>query len=84
MSDPYDYLSPFHTWSVVFKRATLDKRLGALVPGRFRRMGVVARTPAGRAKLVEIEGSDGVVQVEARELRTRLGLRSTWFSIKEV
>ncbi len=84
VSDPYDYLSPVHTWSVRFSERELRRRLGSLVPGRLRGVRVIARGPAGRVKLVELEGSRGTEQLSGGELRTRLGLRSTWFRLRRI
>lgn len=84
VNDPYDYLSPVHTWTVRFSYRDLRRRLGALVPGRLRDVKVISRGPAGRVKLVELEGSEGKAQLSGGEFRTRLGLRSTWFRLRSI
>jgi stage II sporulation protein D len=75
--DPYDNASPHHTWGpVAFTAAKLNSTFK--VPG-----GVidvrVARNGSQRAAAVTFVGKKGEVTVPAGEVRTKLGLRSTWF-----
>ena len=42
---------------------------------------MTARSPSGRAATVHITGTEGERDVTGFELRSRLGLRSTWFEI---
>lgn len=80
VDDPYDDLSPVHTWSLTFSRDEAERRLGGLVRGRLEQVVVTERTPSGRARTVEVRGSDGVRSATGPEIRTRLGLRSSWFT----
>jgi stage II sporulation protein D len=81
VDDPYDTLSPYHDWSVALTEREIAEKLAELVPGDFFDLTVVATTPSGRAATVRITGSAGTKDVPASTVRTRLGLRSTWFTI---
>jgi stage II sporulation protein D len=81
VDDPYDTLSPYHDWSVALTEREVAQKLAELVPGEFADLAVVATTPSGRAATVRITGSAGTRDVPASTVRTRLGLRSTWFTI---
>ena len=43
---------------------------------------IAAITASGRADRVDVIGSEGTIQISGRELRTLLGLRSHWFTIR--
>ncbi|HEY6961557.1 MAG TPA: SpoIID/LytB domain-containing protein [Gaiellaceae bacterium] len=79
VADPYDTLSPYHDWGpVLFDAAAVAKQLklsGAIV-------GISATNGAsGRVKTVELTADDdSVVTFTGNQLRTALGLRSTWFA----
>lgn len=81
VSDPYDYLSPLHTWTERFTDRQVAARLRKFVPGKFRRVEVTSRTPRGRVKTLEIYGSEGSAEITGAQFRTRLHLRSTWFRV---
>ena len=81
VSDPYDYLSPLHTWTASFTRAGLERRLRKLLRGDFVGVHVTSRTPAGRVKTLEILGSEGSTETTGAAFRAALGLRSTWFRV---
>jgi stage II sporulation protein D len=81
VDDPYDTLSPYHDWSVALTEREVAQKLAELVPGDFADLAVMATTPSGRAATVRITGSAGTKDVPASTVRTRLGLRSTWFTI---
>jgi stage II sporulation protein D len=80
VEDPHDDISPVHTWTVTFSRAEAERKLGSLVRGELERVRVIERTPSGRAKTVEIRGSEGTRTASGPEIRTKLGLRSSWFT----
>jgi stage II sporulation protein D len=82
VSDPYDYLSPWHSWTLTLKTADVQQRLGSLLLGDLRNIAVVARNSSGRAALVEITGSGGVTEATGVQIRAALGLRSTWFTLR--
>jgi stage II sporulation protein D len=81
VSDPYDYLSPWHSWTVRMDTAEVEKRLGTLLLGKLQGMSVVARNSSGRAATVEIQGSGGVTEATGARIRAALGLRSTLFTL---
>jgi SpoIID/LytB domain protein len=77
--DPYDSISPHHDWGpLVFTGAKLAKVLK--MKGR-----VVDLQPevnaSGRIKTLTVVGSKGTLAVPGTDLRRKLGLRSTWFSV---
>jgi stage II sporulation protein D len=75
--DPYDALSPHHSWSYSFARA----RLAALLhlPG-LRRIEL-RRAPSGRVAEVVARWRGGARTIAGRTFQHELGLPSTWFSI---
>jgi len=82
VSDPYDYLSPWHNWSVTLATADVERRLGSLLLGELQDIAVTSRNSSGRAAAVKITGSGGVTQATGVQIRAALGLRSTWFTLR--
>jgi stage II sporulation protein D len=79
--DPYDRISPNHTWGPTrYSRAALDGALGGYVAGTLRD-AVVRVNPSRRAGSVRLSGTQGATSVRGDTLRSVLGLRSTWFRI---
>jgi SpoIID/LytB domain protein len=79
VADPYDSISPHHDWGpLVFTGAKLAKVLK--LKGR-----VVDLQPelnsSGRIKVLNVVGTKSTLAVPGADLRRRLGLRSTWFSV---
>jgi SpoIID/LytB domain protein len=75
--DPYDTASPYHTWGpVAVPAAGAAQKLQ--VPGLSELQPVPA---TGRARSVVATGRDGPVTVPAGEIRSALGLRSTWITV---
>jgi hypothetical protein len=77
--DPYDSISPYHDWGpFTFTGTKLAKMLK--MSGR-----VVDLQPqlnsSGRIRTLNVVGSKSTVAVLGGDLRRRLGLRSTWFSV---
>ncbi|MGZ6682624.1 MAG: SpoIID/LytB domain-containing protein, partial [Gaiellaceae bacterium] len=77
--DPYDSISPHHNWGpFVFTGTKLAKALK--MKGR-----VVDLQPelnsSGRIKTLNVIGTKSTLAISGADLRTRLGLRSTWFSV---
>ncbi len=72
--DPYDAISPYHTWGpVVASAARLSKALGL--------RGVTDLDPVpkrGRAKEIVVETREGTTTLAASAVRFALGLRSAW------
>ncbi len=75
--DPYDTVSPWHTWGpVVMGAASVSRALN--VPGLIALKTVPA---TGRARAVVAIGRSGDVSMPAGVLRRALGLRSTWIRV---
>ena len=82
VDDPYDDISPVHTWKVTLTdRKAAEKKLGRC-RGRLEDLAVSATTPTGRAATVDVVGSDGTVPASGATIRRLLELRSTWFTIR--
>ena len=91
-SDPYDNLSPHHKWGptdaeddcpgagrdCVFTRTAMSSRLG--ISG-IRDVTVGARNSGHRVERVDIVTAGGAATRTGAQIRSELGLRSTWFSI---
>jgi stage II sporulation protein D len=79
VEDPYDSVSPKHTWGPFkLSRAQAQKKLGSLVRGTFRGITVLERGESPRIVRAEVNGSGGVTPVTGPQLRARLGLDDTW------
>jgi stage II sporulation protein D len=79
VTDPYDSISPYHDWGPFsFTGAKLAKTLK--MSGR-----VVDLQPqlnsSGRIRTLNVVGTKSTVAVPGGDIRRRLGLRSTWFSV---
>jgi stage II sporulation protein D len=77
--DPYDGVSPRHTWAPV--KLTLRgarAKLAGLVKGSFRGIEVVRRGSSPRIVAADVVGSQGRTRVTGATLRARLGLYDTW------
>jgi SpoIID/LytB domain protein len=82
VADPYDTAAPHHVWGpIAFPAAKLRKELG--VSGRLMDLRTNMNSSGRVASLVTV-GSLGETTVPANDVRTRLGLRSTWFRIGAV
>jgi stage II sporulation protein D len=80
VDDPYDDLSPVHTWTARLTQRQAERKLGDALLGDLKGMRVTSRTASGRAATVLVRGSEGNQTVSAATIRTRLELRSTWFT----
>jgi stage II sporulation protein D len=79
VEDPYDSLSPHHSWGpFVLPANRLQKVLKA--PGRLVDVRATIN-PSARVTTVTGVGSLGQTSVRGTDLRRGLGLRSTWFRI---
>jgi stage II sporulation protein D len=75
--DPYDTVSPWHTWGpVVVSAATVARELG--VPGL---LGLRPVPATGRPRAIVAVGRDADVVVPGGELRRALRLRSAWIRV---
>lgn len=84
VKDPYDDASPHHRWSLSISRSRMESKLGDLVAGRLRKIKVTKTGVSPRIVRARVVGSAGKRTVGGSELRTRLGLRSTWAKFKRV
>jgi stage II sporulation protein D len=79
VDDPFDRLSPKHRWGPLrFTAAQVQRRLGRLVPGRFRRIEVTQRGASPRVVRALVVGTRGSTAVTGPQLRRAFGLNDTW------
>jgi stage II sporulation protein D len=77
--DPYDTLSPYHDWGpVLFDAAKVARELK--IPGQLVSLGLTPG-PSDHVETVDAVGTKGSVKVTSADVRSVLGLRSTWFSV---
>ncbi|MGI8726118.1 MAG: SpoIID/LytB domain-containing protein [Solirubrobacterales bacterium] len=84
VKDPHDDASPYHRWSLVMSRSQMESKLGDLVAGKLHKIKVTQTGVSPRIVRARVIGSAGSRSVSGPELRTRLGLRSTWAKFKRV
>jgi stage II sporulation protein D len=84
VKDPYDDPSPYHRWKLNFSRASLAAKLGSWVKGRFRGLKVLKRGVSPRVVRARVIGSGGHTDVTGPQIRSRVGLRDTWFHLRRV
>jgi stage II sporulation protein D len=77
--DPYDTISPYHTWGpYAYTGAGLARKMK--MKGRV--MDVQTELDSsGRIKTLTVTGSKGTITIPGTDVRSRLGMRSTWFSV---
>jgi SpoIID/LytB domain protein len=80
--DPYDTYSPYHRWQVRESTASLDQALRA--PGKFNRVKVLERGVSPRVVKARVIGTKGSVTLSGPTIRSRLGLRDTWFTFVRI
>jgi stage II sporulation protein D len=77
--DPYDTISPHHTWGPV---AFTGAKLAKMMKLKGRIVDVQAElNSSGRIKTLRMIGTNGDVSIAGASLRKRLGVRSTWFTV---
>lgn len=79
--DDGDVASPYHNWSASFSATDAGSSLGVGTLLGFEvtdRNGLGA--DGGRVLSVLVSGTSGTVQLTGNDVRTRLGLKSDWFS----
>jgi stage II sporulation protein D len=85
VDDPYDNPSPYHRWGPFnYSRTVLTKKLGSWVKGRLKSFKVLQRGVSPRVVKARITGTRGSTVVTGPQIRTRLGLRDTWFYVRRV
>ena len=77
VSDPYDSLSPHHSWAYTFAKPRLAQLLH--LPG-LRRLALT-RNSSGRVSQVWVRWSGGTTAISGRTFQSELSLPSTWFSV---
>jgi stage II sporulation protein D len=80
--DPHDTHSPHHRWQVTTSAASLDAALGA--PGAFKHVKVLDRGVSPRVVRARVVGTAGSTVLTGPSIRSRLGLRDTWFTFVRV
>ncbi len=79
VADPYDSISPHHDWGpFTYTGAKLAKMMK--MPGSVLDLQPELNS-SGRIKTLTVVGTKGTLAIAGTDLRTRLGLRSTWFSV---
>jgi stage II sporulation protein D len=77
--DPYDSISPHHTWGpVAYTGTALAKRLR--MKGRVMDVQSTLNS-SGRIKTLTVVGTRGTVEIPGASVRERLGVESTWFTV---
>ena len=77
--DPYDSISPYHDWGP-YRYTARKLARGLRSPGKLLDVRTVAAS-SGRVQSVVTTGSKGEGTATGSEVRSALGLRSTWFQI---
>ena len=77
--DPYDSISPYHDWGP-FRYTARKLARGLMSPGKLLDVKTVAAS-SGRVQSVVATGSKGEATATGSEVRSALGLRSTWFQV---
>lgn len=84
VEDLGDALSPSHDWTQTLTAGEIGKAFGV---GDLTSITVVERNnlgaDGGRVTELEVAGSGGTTRVTGMEARTRLGLKSDWFTVTE-
>jgi stage II sporulation protein D len=78
VDDPYDDVSPRHTWVRRMTLGSAQRRLGALVKGSLQRIRVLRRGNSPRVVAAQVVGTGGRTPVSGPTLRRKLGLYDTW------
>jgi stage II sporulation protein D len=77
--DPYDTISPYHNWGPMTFSAT---KLGKVLKAQGRLLDVdMTVNPSQRVDSVQAIGEKGERTMTGADVRTALGLRSTWFTV---
>jgi stage II sporulation protein D len=85
VEDPYDDPSPYHRWGpFTYSRSVMAGKLGNWVKGRLKSFKVLKRGVSPRVVKARIVGTGGSTVVNGPQIRSRLGLRDTWFYVRRV
>jgi stage II sporulation protein D len=81
VDDPFDDASPFHHWGpVTFTEQQLAAKLGSRVNGEIVSLEETTN-PSQRVSAVRVTTTSGATELTGSELRSLLGLRSSWFTV---
>ncbi len=84
VKDPYDKISPRHTWTMTFSNSRLASKLGGgYVKGTLRNIKVIKRGVSPRVVKARVVGTHGTTTINGATLRSRLGLYDTWVSFRK-
>ena len=83
VNDPYDRVSPVHSWRERFSNSAMESRMSGLFSGNLKRIRVLKTGRSPRIVRAKVVGSNGSTKVSGDTLRFRLGLRSTWARFKK-
>jgi stage II sporulation protein D len=82
VDDPFDDVCPYHRWGPIdFTVSELRSALGDKIPAGLQSL-TVKRNDSGRVDVVVAKGAGRTTQISGSEMRSALGLRSTWFRIE--
>jgi stage II sporulation protein D len=77
--DPYDSISPHHDWGPLVFTGT---KLAKLLKMKGRAVDLQPElNSSGRIKVLNVVGTKSTLAVQGADLRRKLKLRSTWFSV---
>src|SRR2546423_4239621 len=77
--DPYDSISPYHNWGPF---AFTGSKLAHILKLKGRVTDLQPElNSSGRIKTLNVVGTNGTVAIPGTELRRRLAVRSTWFTV---
>jgi stage II sporulation protein D len=77
--DPYDSISPYHNWGPF---AYTGAKLAKMMKMKGRVTDVQSElNSSGRIKTLTVIGTKGTLTIPGNQLRSMLGMRSTWFSV---
>ncbi|MGX7723237.1 SpoIID/LytB domain-containing protein [Rhodococcus sp. 5G237] len=84
VEDEGDKVAPNREWAKTFTAAEIGSKFGV---GDLQAFEVLSRNnlgpEGGRVTRVRVVGSDRTIETTGAEARTKLGLRSDWFTVKE-
>jgi stage II sporulation protein D len=78
VDDPYDDVSPVHTWRLTLSDAEMESELDGLFDGRLERIEILEHGRSPRIVRARVVGSSDSTTITGDTLRNRLELRSTW------
>jgi stage II sporulation protein D len=83
VDDPFDDLSPVHTWKERFSNSEMESKLSGLFGGNLKRIRILKTGRSPRIVRAKVVGSTNSTRVSGDTLRFRLDLRSTWAKFRK-